>query len=236
MSERPWGFTGSWGVVCGPSACSLLGPVVPPPRGSGRGALTSSWVTAVVEVAGWLQGPGAPWALLVPNLAGSECPRSELYPPPALRRRPNADPHPCSERGPYCVDENTERRNHYLDLAGIENYASKFGPGESRGPGPQAPGLGVAGPGSSGSSGTEPAPRRPSRLLCLQGPPRRRPGRSPPPGPHTHRAGPAHRSQTCTPPTIAAARGWPSSPCRPLSCCPGPWTCRPGQRAPSGRS
>ncbi|ELR57140.1 Protein naked cuticle-like protein 2, partial [Bos mutus] len=44
-------------------------------------------------------------------------------------RRPNADPHPCSERGPYCVDENTERRNHYLDLAGIENYASKFGPG-----------------------------------------------------------------------------------------------------------
>lgn len=26
----------------------------------------------------------------------------------------------------YCVDENTERRNHYLDLAGIENYSSKF--------------------------------------------------------------------------------------------------------------
>eukprot|EP00070_Physeter_catodon_P042227 XP_028349121.1 protein naked cuticle homolog 2 [Physeter catodon] len=44
-------------------------------------------------------------------------------------RRPAADPHPCSERGPYRVDENTERRNHYLDLAGSENYASKFGPG-----------------------------------------------------------------------------------------------------------
>lgn len=44
-------------------------------------------------------------------------------------RRPNADPHPCPMRGPYCVDENTERRNHYLDLAGIENYTSKFGPG-----------------------------------------------------------------------------------------------------------
>lgn len=29
-------------------------------------------------------------------------------------------------RRPYCVDENTERRNHYLDLAGIENYSSKF--------------------------------------------------------------------------------------------------------------
>ena len=29
-------------------------------------------------------------------------------------------------RSPYCVDENAERRNHYLDLAGIENYASKF--------------------------------------------------------------------------------------------------------------
>lgn len=26
----------------------------------------------------------------------------------------------------YCADENIERRNHYLDLAGIENYASKF--------------------------------------------------------------------------------------------------------------
>uniref|UniRef100_A0A3Q2Z403 Protein naked cuticle homolog n=1 Tax=Hippocampus comes TaxID=109280 RepID=A0A3Q2Z403_HIPCM len=26
----------------------------------------------------------------------------------------------------YCVDENTERRNHYLDLAGIENYTSRF--------------------------------------------------------------------------------------------------------------
>jgi len=24
------------------------------------------------------------------------------------------------------VDENTERRNHYLDLAGIENYTSRF--------------------------------------------------------------------------------------------------------------
>ncbi|XP_014650500.1 PREDICTED: protein naked cuticle homolog 2 [Ceratotherium simum simum] len=44
-------------------------------------------------------------------------------------RRPSADPHPCPVRGPYCVDENTERRNHYLDLAGIENYTSKFGPG-----------------------------------------------------------------------------------------------------------
>uniref|UniRef100_A0A2K5JAD0 Protein naked cuticle homolog n=1 Tax=Colobus angolensis palliatus TaxID=336983 RepID=A0A2K5JAD0_COLAP len=44
-------------------------------------------------------------------------------------RRPSADPQPCSERGPYCVDENTERRNHYLDLAGIENYTSRFGPG-----------------------------------------------------------------------------------------------------------
>lgn len=31
----------------------------------------------------------------------------------------------------HCVDENIERRNHYLDLAGIENYTSKFGPGNS---------------------------------------------------------------------------------------------------------
>ncbi|XP_048886617.1 protein naked cuticle homolog 1-like isoform X1 [Brienomyrus brachyistius] len=29
----------------------------------------------------------------------------------------------------HCVDENLERRNHYLDLAGIENYTSRFGSG-----------------------------------------------------------------------------------------------------------
>lgn len=44
----------------------------------------------------------------------------------------------------HCVDENIERRNHYLDLAGIENYTSQFGPGKGRQPwaGPQ---RGVAG-------------------------------------------------------------------------------------------
>ncbi|XP_038573021.1 naked cuticle-like protein 3 isoform X1 [Micropterus salmoides] len=31
----------------------------------------------------------------------------------------------------YCMDENMERRNHYLDLAGIENYTSKFDNTES---------------------------------------------------------------------------------------------------------
>lgn len=33
---------------------------------------------------------------------------------------------PAAEGQHYCVDENTERRNHYLDLAGIENYTSRF--------------------------------------------------------------------------------------------------------------
>ncbi|CAB1333869.1 unnamed protein product [Coregonus sp. 'balchen'] len=33
---------------------------------------------------------------------------------------------PSPEGQHYCVDENTERRNHYLDLAGIENYTSRF--------------------------------------------------------------------------------------------------------------
>lgn len=33
---------------------------------------------------------------------------------------------PGAEGRHYCVDENTERRNHYLDLAGIENYTSRF--------------------------------------------------------------------------------------------------------------
>ncbi|XP_045552993.1 protein naked cuticle homolog 2-like [Salmo salar] len=37
-----------------------------------------------------------------------------------------AHPGQSSEGQHYCVDENTERRNHYLDLAGIENYTSRF--------------------------------------------------------------------------------------------------------------
>ncbi|XP_055013627.1 naked cuticle-like protein 3 [Boleophthalmus pectinirostris] len=43
----------------------------------------------------------------------------------------NNDLSPCEEtrrpmRRLYCVGENIERRNHYLDLAGIENFTSKF--------------------------------------------------------------------------------------------------------------
>uniref|UniRef100_UPI001A9F5434 protein naked cuticle homolog 2 n=1 Tax=Ictidomys tridecemlineatus TaxID=43179 RepID=UPI001A9F5434 len=49
--------------------------------------------------------------------------------PSAHVGRPSVEPQPCSVRGPYCVDENTECRNLYLDLAGIENYTSNFGPG-----------------------------------------------------------------------------------------------------------
>nr|XP_051696529.1 protein naked cuticle homolog 2 [Oryctolagus cuniculus] len=49
--------------------------------------------------------------------------------PSAQGRRPDAQAQACPVRGPCCVDENTERRNHYLDLAGTENYASRFGPG-----------------------------------------------------------------------------------------------------------
>ena len=33
---------------------------------------------------------------------------------------------PAPEGQHYCGDENTERRNHYLDLAGIENYTARF--------------------------------------------------------------------------------------------------------------
>ncbi|XP_076865122.1 protein naked cuticle homolog 2 isoform X2 [Brachyhypopomus gauderio] len=54
------------------------------------------------------------------------------------RRDHPEESHPChirgkspdlpgiSERKLYCTDENSERRNHYLDLAGIENYTCKF--------------------------------------------------------------------------------------------------------------
>uniref|UniRef100_A0A8C2CBT2 Protein naked cuticle homolog n=1 Tax=Cyprinus carpio TaxID=7962 RepID=A0A8C2CBT2_CYPCA len=41
-------------------------------------------------------------------------------------RQLNSDHLGVSERKHYSVDENTERRNHYLDLAGIENYTSQF--------------------------------------------------------------------------------------------------------------
>ncbi|KAK6327093.1 hypothetical protein J4Q44_G00027380 [Coregonus suidteri] len=44
---------------------------------------------------------------------------------------------PSPEGQHYCVDENTERRNHYLDLAGIENYTSRF---EGATPPPPPPG------------------------------------------------------------------------------------------------
>uniref|UniRef100_A0A667WPI3 Protein naked cuticle homolog n=1 Tax=Myripristis murdjan TaxID=586833 RepID=A0A667WPI3_9TELE len=44
----------------------------------------------------------------------------------ATRQQGTAQEVRSPERRTYCVDENTERRNHYLDLAGIENYSSKF--------------------------------------------------------------------------------------------------------------
>lgn len=44
----------------------------------------------------------------------------------ATRQQGTAQEVSSPERRTYCVDENTERRNHYLDLAGIENYSSKF--------------------------------------------------------------------------------------------------------------
>ena len=55
----------------------------------------------------------------------------------------------------HCVDENIERRNHYLDLAGIENYTSQFGPGKGA-PSPvraARAGRGWAGRGAGGRVG-----------------------------------------------------------------------------------
>uniref|UniRef100_A0A8D3AAV6 Protein naked cuticle homolog n=1 Tax=Scophthalmus maximus TaxID=52904 RepID=A0A8D3AAV6_SCOMX len=45
----------------------------------------------------------------------------------ALLRRHHSDHHTQPGCQRHCVDENLERRNHYLDLAGIENYTSRFG-------------------------------------------------------------------------------------------------------------
>ncbi|KAF7641106.1 hypothetical protein LDENG_00293950, partial [Lucifuga dentata] len=44
-----------------------------------------------------------------------------------VRRRHHSDHHTQPGCQRHCVDENLERRNHYLDLAGIENYTSRFG-------------------------------------------------------------------------------------------------------------
>ncbi|CAM9570947.1 unnamed protein product [Lampetra planeri] len=60
-----------------------------------------------------------------------------VTPDPSQRRRANTGTEtpirhnsdqnpPANTRHHYCLDENIERRNHYLDLAGIENYTSRF--------------------------------------------------------------------------------------------------------------
>ncbi|KAK2836525.1 hypothetical protein Q7C36_014394 [Tachysurus vachellii] len=45
---------------------------------------------------------------------------------PIYIRGQSTDPAVSPEKKLYRIDENTERRNHYLDLAGIENYTSRF--------------------------------------------------------------------------------------------------------------
>lgn len=47
-----------------------------------------------------------------------------------VHRRHHSDHHTQPGCQRHCVDENLERRNHYLDLAGIENYTSRFGAGK----------------------------------------------------------------------------------------------------------
>ncbi|GAA6110710.1 naked cuticle-like protein 3 isoform X2 [Tachysurus ichikawai] len=46
-------------------------------------------------------------------------------------RGQSTDPAFSPEKKLYRIDENTERRNHYLDLAGIENYTSRFDAGHT---------------------------------------------------------------------------------------------------------
>lgn len=62
------------------------------------------------------------------NLSGPYCylMRGAAY----VHRRHHSDHHTQPGCQRHCVDENLERRNHYLDLAGIENYTSRFGAGE----------------------------------------------------------------------------------------------------------
>ncbi|XP_066510189.1 protein naked cuticle homolog 1-like isoform X2 [Hoplias malabaricus] len=65
-----------------------------------------------------------------PRIKGEKCfeePRSSEKKSRALLRRHHSDHHTQQGCQRHCVDENLERRNHYLDLAGIENYTSRFG-------------------------------------------------------------------------------------------------------------
>lgn len=62
------------------------------------------------------------------NLTSSHCHCCEANVPLSLKTAAEKEQSASQEaiRRLYCVDENIERRNHYLDLAGIENYTSKF--------------------------------------------------------------------------------------------------------------
>ena len=62
------------------------------------------------------------------NLSGPNC--VLMRGAACVHRRHHSDHHTQPGCQRHCVDENLERRNHYLDLAGIENYTSRFGAGE----------------------------------------------------------------------------------------------------------
>lgn len=62
------------------------------------------------------------------NLSGPNC--YLMSGAACVHRRHHSDHHTQPGCQRHCVDENLERRNHYLDLAGIENYTSRFGAGE----------------------------------------------------------------------------------------------------------
>lgn len=61
------------------------------------------------------------------NLTGPNC--CLMRGAACVHRRHHSDHHTQPGCQRHCVDENLERRNHYLDLAGIENYTSRFGAG-----------------------------------------------------------------------------------------------------------
>nr|XP_023398248.1 protein naked cuticle homolog 2 [Loxodonta africana] len=101
-------------------------PEPPGKRKEGLAVSQGEWGGATrVPWASWLSS--CPHSINPREASPGGSPHATLI-PLRVSWRPGADATPCPVRGPYCVDENTERRNHYLDLAGIENYTSKFGP------------------------------------------------------------------------------------------------------------
>lgn len=223
--ERPQGFTGS------------------PPRargatleGSGHRALTSPRGQRRHQVL----GPCGPCLSLTSQVRAPEIRAMSLSLLAEAQRRPPA----LLGAGALLRDE-TRSGGTTTWTWPESSYASRFlGQVSPRARGPGA-GLGVAGPGSSGPSGTEPAPREVLTAAVSSQGPDAGPAGALPPRQGLAPTGPVLLTgvRRARPPPPSPRPGAGRAPCRPRAVAPGSWTCRPvlgpaarPSGAPSGRS